>query len=60
MYLTDVLTCGINPVRIPGLSVPLGLFEVEGTELPTGCQLLGPEKSEDKLFTLGEEIEKLK
>jgi aspartyl-tRNA(Asn)/glutamyl-tRNA(Gln) amidotransferase subunit A len=60
MYLTDVLTCGINPVRIPGLSVPLGLFEVEGTELPTSCQLLGPEKSEDKLFTLGEEIEKLK
>ena len=69
MYLTDVLTCGINPVRIPGLTVPLGLFEVpadEGnpendktTNLPTGCQILGPELSEDKIYRLAMEIEKV-
>ncbi len=29
MYLSDVFTCGINPVKIPGLNVPLGLFTVE-------------------------------
>jgi aspartyl-tRNA(Asn)/glutamyl-tRNA(Gln) amidotransferase subunit A len=97
MYLSDALTCGINPVRIPGLVVPLGLFDVEdksgqprlivedrletvehedgetvhvvqeeiGVEvyptvkLPTGCQILGPELSEDVLFSLGLEIEQI-
>ncbi len=69
MYLSDVFTCGINPVKIPGLSVPLGLFEIdenseselasEKLKLPTGCQILGPELSEDTLFRLAEEIEML-
>jgi aspartyl-tRNA(Asn)/glutamyl-tRNA(Gln) amidotransferase subunit A len=63
MYLTDAFTCGINPVRIPGISVPLGLFEVQTEEgkikLPTGVQILGPELSEDKIFELALEVEKL-
>ena len=63
MYLTDILTCGINPVRIPGLTVPIGMFEVESGDktvhLPTGCQILGPELSEDKIYKLAEEIERL-
>ncbi len=66
MYLSDVFTCGINPVRIPGLSVPLGLFEVDSEEgnsnspkvkLPTGCQILAPELGEDKIYELALEIE---
>ncbi|MFM8758593.1 MAG: amidase family protein, partial [Methylophilaceae bacterium] len=63
MYLTDAFTCGINPVRIPGISVPLGMFEVQTEEgkikLPTGVQILGPELSEDKIFELALEVEKL-
>ena len=63
MYLSDVFTCGINPVRIPGLNVPLGLFDVknqsETVKLPTGCQILAPELSEDKIFELALEIENL-
>ncbi len=63
MYLTDVLTCGINPVGIPGLIIPLGLYEVKDNnkkvDLPTGCQILGPKLSEDKLYTLAYEIENL-
>ena len=27
MYLTDIFTCGINPILIPGLAVPLGMVE---------------------------------
>ncbi len=27
MYLSDIFTCLINPIKIPGLAVPLGLFE---------------------------------
>lgn len=64
MYLADVFTCGINPVRIPGISVPLGLFpfreENETTMLPVGCQLLADEKNEDIIFELAQEIELLK
>jgi aspartyl-tRNA(Asn)/glutamyl-tRNA(Gln) amidotransferase subunit A len=69
MYLTDILTCGINPVRIPALTVPMGLFETSADEenpengklvnLPTGCQILGPELSEDKIYKLALEIEQI-
>ncbi len=64
MYLSDVFTCGINPVRIPGLSVPLGLFEVEDegsqtVSLPTGCQILAPELHENLIYELALEIEEI-
>ena len=64
MYLTDAFTCGINPVRIPGISVPLGFFSVKNddgstVDLPTGVQILAPELCEDKLFQLSMEVEKL-
>jgi aspartyl-tRNA(Asn)/glutamyl-tRNA(Gln) amidotransferase subunit A len=29
MYLSDIFTCLINPIKIPGLNVPLGLFEID-------------------------------
>lgn len=86
MYLSDIYTAVVNPVKIPGLVVPLGLFDVKNEEdievldiehavenegatievpaknivkLPTGCQLLGPEFSEDILFELALEIEQV-
>jgi aspartyl-tRNA(Asn)/glutamyl-tRNA(Gln) amidotransferase subunit A len=60
MYLSDVFTCGINPSRIPGLTIPLGLLDNDqGQKLPTGCQILGSEFSEDKIFELGIEIEEV-
>lgn len=30
MYLSDIFTCLINPIKIPGLNVPLGLFNING------------------------------
>lgn len=61
MYLSDVFTCGINPVQIPGLNVPLGLLENDESQskLPSGCQILGPELSEDRIYTLAIEVENL-
>lgn len=64
MYLTDAFTCGINPVRIPGISVPIGFFPVKDennkiVDLPTGVQVLAPELGEDKIFQLSMEIESL-
>jgi aspartyl-tRNA(Asn)/glutamyl-tRNA(Gln) amidotransferase subunit A len=29
MYLSDIFTCLINPIKIPGVNVPLGLFEID-------------------------------
>jgi aspartyl-tRNA(Asn)/glutamyl-tRNA(Gln) amidotransferase subunit A len=64
MYLSDIFTCGINPVKIPGISIPLGLFKIDDQDkgeirLPTGCQLLAKELREDLLYELGLEIENL-
>jgi aspartyl-tRNA(Asn)/glutamyl-tRNA(Gln) amidotransferase subunit A len=59
MYLSDVFTCGINPVRLPALTVPMGLFDVGDEQLPTGCQLITSELNEDILFILGREVEML-
>lgn len=33
MYLSDIFTCLINPIKIPGLNVPLGLFDYEETKV---------------------------
>jgi len=93
MYLSDIFTAGINPVRLPAMNVPLGLFDVpvidskqkqDSTQslenvsdavendqsvshsdiattvrLPTGCQIIGPELSEDLIYELAFEIENL-
>ena len=63
MYLSDVFTCGINPVRIPGLTVPLGLFDVDEdgkkVKFPTGCQILAPELGENEIYELALEIENI-
>lgn len=59
MYLSDVFTCGINPIRLPALNVPLGLVLENGVKLPTGCQIIGQELEEDKIFELALEIELL-
>ena len=33
MYLSDIFTCLINPIKIPGLNVPLGLFEYTDNQI---------------------------
>ena len=41
MYLADVYTISANLAGLPGISVPCGLWQGEGTTLPIGLQLLG-------------------
>lgn len=57
MYLSDALVYGANLARLPAISVPLGLFEVEGVKLPTGYQLIAPEMQDDLLYELATRIE---
>lgn len=50
MWLADAFTVSVNPVGVPGLSVPVG-FSKEG--LPVGMQLIAPHFREDVLFNFG-------
>lgn len=59
MYLSDALVYGANLAKLPAISIPIGFFEVEGKQLPTGCQLIGPEFGDDALYSLGVKIEEL-
>jgi aspartyl-tRNA(Asn)/glutamyl-tRNA(Gln) amidotransferase subunit A len=60
MYLSDVLVYGANLARLPAISVPLGLFEKEGSMLPTGVQVIGKEFGEEVVYALAKDIETLK
>jgi len=58
MYLADIMTVSHPIVRAPGLVIPFAKVNFEGSILPVGAQLVGPELSEKNLFKLAEEIEK--
>ncbi len=69
MYLSDIMTISANLARIPAINVPAGLFEIINPEqlttdskvsrLPIGCQIMGPEFSENKIYKLAFEIEQI-
>jgi len=69
MYLSDIMTISANLTRIPAINVPAGLVEVpdssnltvepKTSKLPVGCQIMGPEFSEDKIYKLAFEIEQI-
>lgn len=57
MYLCDLFTVPGNIAQHPAISVPSGKT-VSG--LPLGVQFIGPRFGEEKLFTLGEVVEKIR
>jgi len=65
MYLSDIMTISSNLTRTPAISVPAGLVTyfdnqaLESSKLPIGCQVLGPEFGDDKIYKLAFEIEQL-
>jgi len=59
MYLADIMTITQPPSRLPCLVVPVGLVDYEGSRLPVGAQLVGPELSEDLLYRVGYQIERM-
>jgi aspartyl-tRNA(Asn)/glutamyl-tRNA(Gln) amidotransferase subunit A len=54
MYLNDLLTIPSCMAGLPGLNIPCGLSE----GLPVGLQLIGPQFSENTLFTVGHALER--
>jgi len=59
MYLADLYTIPANLAGIPAISIPMGMVEDQGEQLPTGVQLMAPARWEALLFAAGEMIEKL-
>lgn len=55
MYLSDLLTVPASLAGVPALTVPAGVIQ----GLPVGLQIMGPAFREERLFQVGEEIEKL-
>jgi aspartyl-tRNA(Asn)/glutamyl-tRNA(Gln) amidotransferase subunit A len=56
MYLSDICTIPSNLSGDPAMSVPIGL---DGDGLPIGFQVMAPALSEDVMFRVGAEVERL-
>jgi len=52
MYLEDIFTVSINLIGIPAISVPSGIKNVNGKDLPIGIQFIADDSREDKLFAI--------
>ncbi|MEK7654874.1 MAG: Asp-tRNA(Asn)/Glu-tRNA(Gln) amidotransferase subunit GatA [Pseudomonadota bacterium] len=50
IYLNDLYTTAVNLAGLPAIAFPFGQSE---SGLPMGCQLIGPELSEQTLFDVG-------
>ena len=59
MYLADIFTVPINLAGVPAISVPSGFGERDGKQLPLGFQIIAPHFKEERLFSLGADIENL-
>ena len=58
MYLEDIFTVTANLTGMPAISVPMGMTERDGKQLPTGIHFTAPKGAEDLLFTIGAAVTK--
>jgi aspartyl-tRNA(Asn)/glutamyl-tRNA(Gln) amidotransferase subunit A len=55
MYLEDVFMVGASLAGLPAISIPVGFYD----SLPIGMQLIGKRFTEQKLFTIAHNFQKL-
>jgi len=53
MYLEDVFTVTANLTGMPAISVPMGMVERDGVQLPTGIHFTAPKCQDELLFKMG-------
>ncbi len=53
MYLEDIFTVPVNLAGVPAISVPSGVKNIDGKELPIGIQFIADHRNEDTLFAIG-------
>jgi len=58
-YLADMYTIPANMAGLPAMSIPMGMVEDQGEQLPAGIQVMADKRSEDKLFDFGKYLENL-
>lgn len=56
MYRQDIFTVPLNLTGAPGLSLPMGTVEREGSQLPVGVQYIAPHAGEPRLFDVGKKV----
>lgn len=59
-YLSDTYTLAANLAGIPGISLPCGVIEEAGKQLPVGIQLLAPHLEESLLLQVAYAFEQAK
>ncbi|WIE76492.1 Asp-tRNA(Asn)/Glu-tRNA(Gln) amidotransferase subunit GatA [Curtobacterium sp. MCSS17_007] len=57
MYLNDLTTIPANLAGVPGMSIPNGLAPEDS--LPTGVQLMAPQREDARLYRYGAALERL-
>jgi aspartyl-tRNA(Asn)/glutamyl-tRNA(Gln) amidotransferase subunit A len=57
MYLNDVYTVNANLAGLPGISLPAGSADIDGSPLPLGVQLVGPAFAERDLLRAARMLE---
>ena len=58
-YLSDIFTLAANLAGIPGISVPCGTTDFDGSkDLPVGLQILGPHLGEAMILRIAKAAEK--
>jgi len=57
MYAADTFTVPVNLAGVPALSVPFGIVQRDGVQLPLGFQLVADMWAEETLFTIAKIIE---
>jgi aspartyl-tRNA(Asn)/glutamyl-tRNA(Gln) amidotransferase subunit A len=55
MYLSDVMTAGVNLAGIPGISLPAGMAD----GLPVGLQIMAPQRADRQLLSFAKQTEAL-
>ncbi len=59
-YLSDIFTLAANLAGIPGISVPCGTTDCDGSKnLPVGLQILAPHFEEAKMLRIAQVVETL-
>ncbi len=56
MYLEDIFTVTANLTGMPAISIPMGIANKDGKELPIGLQLSANHGCEQKLFDIGKDF----
>lgn len=56
MYLADIFTVPVNLTGVPAISLPGGVVERDGKQLPVGVQCIGPHGGDTRLFDFGKKF----